>query len=927
MASPGDALTHAILETAFDGIFITDHTSAITDFNPAAERMFGLPRAAVIGRPIDQLLLPPTSLEVSGASPSGAAALAATLLAGHPVEMTARHADGTHFQVELAVSRVSTQGTAQFAGVFRDVRERKSYEAAAVERQRLSAFAWDVGAALTESETLESMLERCARSMVEHLGVALARVWTRDPEQDGLELRASAGPLSMGTDGIDRVPHCRIDDIARDREGIVTNAVISDPRIDQAWAAEHRIASVAAYPLIVDERVVGVIVMYGHAAISDATAHAVSSIAHVVGSAIERKRIEVSQARLAAIVEATTDLVSITALDSGTLAYMNQAGRRMLGIGAQESVSDLSQFRTAEFLAHWENVILPTALREGLWSGETTYSSRDGRAIPVLQVVIVHPTADGKIQLSTIARDITERKRIEEELRTTDERTRFAHAAAGIGIWEMQLSTGRITWSDALPAIHGVPAAAFDGTAEAFSKLVHPEDRDAVRLALESAISTCTDFSLEYRILWPDGTLHWLDTRNHVHCAKNGRAESVVGVAIDITERKLLEARLRQAQKMEAIGQLAGGVAHDFNNLLTVILGYAEFMGADPSCSDQHRRDVQEIIKAAERASGLTRQLLAFSRNQVLQAKLVDVNGLVGGMSELLGRLIGEHIELVTVLAPHLGTVLADYGQLEQVLMNLAVNARDAMPSGGRLVVETGEVALDHFDGLTHQQAVVPGRYVMIAVTDSGTGIDAGTKRRLFEPFFSTKERGKGTGLGLAMVYGIVKQSGGYIWVFSEPGHGATFKVYLPRSDDGAPAGAAVRSDEPAPRGAETVLLVEDETGVRRLAQRILENAGYRVIEASSPAEARKLFAEHRATIDLVLTDVVMPESSGPELFQSLAAQQPALKVLYMSGYTEDAIVRQAGLDRGLPFVQKPFTAAVLARTVRDALRRAASQA
>jgi len=386
----------------------------------------------------------------------------------------------------------------------------------------------------------------------------------------------------------------------------------------------------------------------------------------------------------------------------------------------------------------------------------------------------------------------------------------------------------------------------------------------------------------------------------------------------DVTERRQLEAQLRQAQKMEAIGQLAGGVAHDFNNLLTVILGNAQLIAEGTGYSVQHQSDIAAIIRAANSAAALTKQLLAFSRRQVLVSTRVDVNAMITDMRDMLSRLIGQHIQLETVLAPALGPVLADQGQLEQVLMNLAVNARDAMPKGGRVVIETADVQLDDSSG-QHDQVIVPGNYVMLAVTDSGTGMSAETKRRLFEPFFTTKEVGKGTGLGLATVYGIVKQSDGYIWVYSEPGQGTAFKVYLPRAGaDAQPHVAPTVVDVPS-RGTETVLLVEDEEGVRHLAQRILEAAGYQVLAASDPAEAKEVFAQHRGRIDLVLTDVMMPGSTGPDLFESLVVQEPALKVVYMSGYTEDAIVRQ-GLDRGLPFVQKPFTAAGLARTVREAL-------
>ena len=499
------------------------------------------------------------------------------------------------------------------------------------------------------------------------------------------------------------------------------------------------------------------------------------------------------------------------------------------------------------------------------------------------------------------------------------DRIRFVHDAAGIGIWELELATGVITWSEAMPAMHGLADGVFAGTVGAFFDLVHPDDREAVRDAQAAAIAAGDDFSMEFRIVWPDGSIHWLDTRNQVRRMPDGRPDRVIGVVIDVTERRALEAQLRQAQKMEAIGQLAGGVAHDFKNLLTVILGYAEFIADEAGHSDQHQRDVREIITAAHRAVGLTTQLLAFSRKQVLQSTLLDVNALVVETSETLRRLIGDDIELITALAPDVGSVFADEGQMQQVLINLASNARDAMSQGGRLAIETAEVQLDRLSGL-HDQEVVPGRYVMLSVTDSGTGMDAETKRRLFEPFFSTKDQGKGTGLGLATVYGIVKQSGGYVWMDSMPGQGATFKVYLPRSTAGPQPDITATVVDLSLRGAETVLLVEDEDGVRRLAQRILENAGYHVLLAANAVEATELFARHRDAIDLVVTDVVMPGASGPILIQQLTLLRPGLKSLYMSGYNEDAIVRQARLERGLPFVQKPFTAAVLARVVREVL-------
>ncbi len=386
----------------------------------------------------------------------------------------------------------------------------------------------------------------------------------------------------------------------------------------------------------------------------------------------------------------------------------------------------------------------------------------------------------------------------------------------------------------------------------------------------------------------------------------------------DITEHRLLEDRLRQAQKMEAVGRLAGGVAHDFNNLLTGILGCADLLLETLGPDAPGRDDVAEIRKAAVRAADLTRQLLAFSRQQVLAPQVLDLNALVGNMEKLLKRLIGEHIELRAALAPDLGMVKADPGQLEQVIVNLAVNARDAMPNGGRLTIETRNAELDA-SYVEEHAPVVAGPYVLLAVTDTGTGMDAETKSHVFEPFFTTKALGQGTGLGLATVYGIVKQSGGHVWVYSERGQGAAFKIYLPRVAE--TAAAAPRPTAPASlRGSETILLVEDDEAVRTLTRRLLAARGHTVLLASQGEEALRLAQRHEGRIHLLVTDVVMPGMSGRELADRILALLPGIKVLYLSGYTDDAIVRHGVLEPGVAFLQKPFSAEALARKVREVL-------
>ena len=420
----------------------------------------------------------------------------------------------------------------------------------------------------------------------------------------------------------------------------------------------------------------------------------------------------------------------------------------------------------------------------------------------------------------------------------------------------------------------------------------------------------------ELRIIRPDGRVRELEFA----ASADFLPGSHLAVFRDVTQRRQLEEQLRQAQKIEAVGRLAGGVAHDFNNLLNVITGYGQMLFRRLTDGPE-REKTRAILQAADRAAGLTRQLLAFSRKQVLEPKVLDLNAVVSGMDEMMRRLIGEDIELQAELAPDLGRTRADPGQLEQVLMNLVVNARDAMPRGGRVTLETSNAEMDDAYVRDHLGAR-PGRYVTLAVCDTGLGMDAETQKHIFEPFFTTKEKGKGTGLGLATVYGIVKQSEGYIWVDSAPGAGTTVRVYLPwvEAEPVPEPKPPVAPEEMATRGTETVLLVEDEDMVRRMTREVLEGAGYRVLEASSGFEALRVSAGHGGRLDLLLTDVVMPGMSGRELAERLAPVRPGMKVLYMSGHTDDAIFHHGVTQAGTGFLQKPFTPDALERRVRDLL-------
>jgi hypothetical protein len=394
---------------------------------------------------------------------------------------------------------------------------------------------------------------------------------------------------------------------------------------------------------------------------------------------------------------------------------------------------------------------------------------------------------------------------------------------------------------------------------------------------------------------------------------------TLLGVSTEITERKRLEEQLLQSQKMEAVGQLAGGVAHDFNNILTAIVGYTDLLAAELGANEQQHEDLEEIRKAARRAAALTRQLLAFSRKQVLEPRIIDVNGVVMNLDKMLRSLISENIELKTDLAQNLAAARADPNQIEQVIMNLAINARDAMPDGGTVTIETRNATLDDAYAAQHV-SVIPGEYVMLAVSDTGCGMDEKTQSRIFEPFFTTKPAGRGTGLGLSTVYGIVKQTGGNIWLYSEPGKGTTFKIYLPAiaalpEDIGKVAPAEVLA-----RGGGTVLIVEDDDQLRRLTHRALASQGYTVLEADRGSAALDIARRHKGHIDLLLTDVIMPDTNGRKLAETIRAARPGLRVLYMSGYPDGAISSHGMLEPGVAYLAKPFTTAAVTRRVREVL-------
>ncbi len=563
---------------------------------------------------------------------------------------------------------------------------------------------------------------------------------------------------------------------------------------------------------------------------------------------------------------------------------------------------------------------LDDRFRQELWSDEYRFRRGDGTFAHVYARGYVVHGPDGRPRRMIGAMlDITARKESEQALRDSEERLRMALDGGQIGTWEWDLRTDSIRWGGHAARVFDFGPGSYPGTFEEFLALVHAEDRPGFEDAMRQAMASGVPLEIEFRADRRQPDARWVAAQGQAYTDERGQPARMLGVIQDVTERKRLESQFLQAQKMEGIGRLAGGVAHDFNNLLTAILGYVEMAGNKLSGDNLAHEYFSSIRHAAERGASLTKQLLAFARRQITEPRVVDLNVLVLQMQDLLRRVIGEDVELRIVTARDLGSVRLDPAQFEQVLMNLVINARDAMPHGGVLTIETRDVDLDEHYARQHQ-GVMPGSYVMLAVGDTGMGMTEDVSRHLFEPFFTTKPPGKGTGLGLATCYGIVKQNGGHIWVYSEYGRGSTFKIFLPRTGERAPRDLPVDPLVDSLAGHETILVVEDEPLVRAISVESLEMLGYHVLQASNGEHALEVARRFPRTIHLVVSDVVMPSMGGPDLIRHLRLERPHVKVLFVSGYTDDAIVRQGVLEPGVEFLQKPFALTTLARRIRDIL-------
>ncbi len=675
-------------------------------------------------------------------------------------------------------------------------RERRRAQEVVLERTRLAVLSSDLGVALTGVAALRATLVRCTAALVRHLDVIGACIWTFADSARGLELAAGTGLSPALADAYATVSldDPLIGNVARQRRPVHLTAADPLPIPDTAWVERNRIATFAGCPLLVGERMVGVLGVFSRRTLPSFVIESLNAIADQLAVGIERRRAEEelrqSEERFSRVFRSSPVGIVITTLDDGRYLDANDAFLTLLG-------------RTRD------QVQGKTTIELGVW-------------------------------------------------RDAAERARMVEALGG----------------------HG----------------------------------TVRDLDLEFRTA--SGALR--NVLASIERIELSGRPCLLMLAYDISDRKRLEDQLRQAQKMEAIGRLAGGLAHDFNNLLGVVIGYCDLLFRKLPPDQPERAEILEIRQAAEGASGLTRQLLAFSRRQVLEPRVLDLNTIVRRAERMLKPLLGDDVSLMIQLGSDIPMVLADAGQIDQVLMNLAVNSRDAMPRGGTITIETGTVRFD-VTSVPALPGAHPGEFATLAVTDTGTGMDAETIAHIFEPFFTTKEVGKGTGLGLATVYGIVQQSSGFISVSSTPGVGTTFRVHLPETTAASPEPQPVAATASAPHGGGTILVVEDSAQLRELFRDVLELHGYTVLDAPNGRAALDVAAAHTGTIDLLLTDVIMPEMNGRQLADRLLATRPGIKVMFASGYSADDLVRH-GVEAGMAYMQKPFSPESLAAKVKDVL-------
>jgi PAS domain S-box-containing protein len=869
-------LFRVVAETATDAIVTIDEQSTILFVNQAAERIFGYAISEMMHQSVT-MLMPHYLREAHRAAVGGYLQTGQKHFSWTAIKLTGLHRSGREFPIEVSLGEHVRGQSRIFTGIVRDISEREQSEA--LRRQSQAKYASMVHAS-PDAITLRSLPDRRYLEVNEGFmrltGYTAEEVLGRTPAE--LDL------------WVEQQPH-------------QTTLQLVESQ-GQVQGEEFRFRTKTGE------------IRYGRLSAARVTINGQPCMLSVTHDITDRKHAEAAASQLALIVESSNDAIVGKSLD-GKITSWNAGAERIYG------------YTKSEVLGQPVSILIPPEQRDDLpeilerlkrgeriQHYETLRVRKDGPRINVSVSISPVKDAAGKIiGASAIARDVTERKRVEGQLKKSEAQFRSLVHEAPYGIYRVTLEGQLLHVNPALVMMLG-----YDSEEELMRRNMENDIyRDpVVRRRLLKEHSQSDDFrALEAEWRRKDGKFITVRMTGHPVLEKDNSIAYFEVFAEDITERRSLERQLLQAQKMEAIGRLAGGIAHDFNNLLSVILGHSDILEQQVGGNGRLRKSVEATRNAAERAAALTMQLLAFSRKQVIEPTVIDLNKSVVEIQKMLHRVIGEDIELAIRLQPDLGHVKADPGQLSQVLMNLAVNSRDAMPNGGKLAIETANVELDDTYVRQHLGAR-PGSFVMLAVSDTGTGMDSDTLSHIFEPFFTTKDPGKGTGLGLSMVYGIIKQNNGYVMPYSEPGRGTTFKIYFPRTAESLPM--PHKAEKEIPGGSETILVVEDEPALRELTCVLLQEAGYTVLDSSGVENAIAIAKDSHRAIDLLLTDIVMPRLDGRELANQLVALRPNLRILYMSGYTDDVIVHRGLLKQATVLVQKPFTKATLLRKVRETL-------
>ena len=908
------AYLQALTENNPLGIVVLDVQHRVLMCNPAFETLFGYQQSEILGADLDSLLAPHGAMKE-------AAALTRRSNAGHVVREKAKRlrSDGSLVDVQILGVPISADGKLIGSfGMYEDITERRRAEQAQREAEERFRSLFENATEGIFQTTTDGRYLSVNPALARMCGFASPAEMISTVEDLGKEMYADPNVRGVFKQLIEKYGSVKdFEYEVRRRDGakiwISENAhVVRDPD-GEILSYEGTIEDITARKRAELERQVTFEIIHA--------VNVTDNLDDLLGLIhLALKKVLYAENCFIALYESATGMFHFPffvdqfdqapppqRVGKSCTAHVYRTGQAMLI--PQRTFDLLAEEGKVELVGtpspSWLGVPLRTpAATIGVlvvqhYEDENAYTERDQEFLG---------SVGGQIALAI------ERKRSEEKVRESEARLRVLVEQLPAVLWTVDRN---LRFTSALGAGF-VRLKIKPNDLVGMSLLDYFETTDQTFLPIAAHRRAVAGEPMTFHVEWKSGSYAC-----HVEPLRDsdGQVSGAICMSLDITDRKQLEEQLRQAQKMEAVGRLAGGIAHDFNNLLMVIQGYSDLLVERLPGGDPLRRNAEQIQMASQRASSLTRQLLAFSRKQMLAPKILNVQSVVAEMEKILRRLIGEDIQLETSSAPDLGLVRADRSQTEQVILNLAVNARDAMPQGGRLTIETANVELD--SSYSHPPAVLsPGRYVMMAVTDNGCGMDAETQAHVFEPFFTTKEKGKGTGLGLATVYGVVKQSGGYVWVYSEPGRGTSFKIYLPRIEETAvPAVRDGKSEMQIPqRGSETILLVEDEKGVRELAREYLASSGYTVIEAEDGHTALELAAMHVGQIHLLLTDVVMPGISGRELAERVSQIRPGIKIIYMSGYTDQAVVHHGILRNDAVLLQKPFTLMTLAGKLREML-------